>query len=108
MATQIEAHGSLEITSISGDWNYATDKPDDWPVLPRIASIQFDPGDADDQLTITDGNDGGPRRVFFNCEDAYDQRIKYFHGSRMVPYIDYSESSFSAGHRVVIELWRDE
>lgn len=107
MATELELNGVLEITSIAADWDYRASKPSNWPDHPRIASIQFDPGAADDVLLIKEQSDGGPQRFFSRCENTYDQRIKYFHGARVMPYIDFSECTLSANHKVTIELWRE-
>lgn len=107
MATELELNGCLEITGIAADWDYKASKPSHWPEKPQIASIQFDPGAADDALMVREQNAGGPQRFHCLCQDTYDQRCKYFHGSRITPYIVFSESAFSAGAKVTIELWRD-
>jgi hypothetical protein len=108
VATQVELNGVLEITSISADWDYKASKPAGWPNRPQIASVQFNPGAADDELMIREQESGGPERFFSKCENAYDQRCKYYFGNRIIPYIVFSESTLSAGHKVVIELWRGD
>lgn len=107
MATLIELNGCLEITGIADDWEYRNDKPSSWPDHPRINSIQFDPGAADDVLVVNEQKAGGPQRFFAKCQDTYDQRCKYYHGARMLPFIDFSACTLSAGHKVTIELWRE-
>lgn len=107
MATELELDGCLEISGIAADWDYNSSKPANWPARPRINSIQFDPGAADDILLIKERDEGGPQRFYANCENTYDQRCKYYHGTRVVPFIDFSECALSAGHKVTIELWRD-
>jgi hypothetical protein len=107
MATVLERNGTLQITEISADWDYKTNKPDSWPERPRLTSIRFNPGAADDELYIAEQNDGGPEVFYSKCQSVYDQRVEYYHGQRVVPYIDFSLCSFSAGHKVVIKLWRD-
>lgn len=107
MATENELNGCLEITSIAADWNYRTSKPDSWPEHPRLASIQFNPGAADDELYVAEELSTGPERMYVKCENAYDQRIKYFHGSRVQPFIVFASSTLSSGHKVTIELWRE-
>jgi len=106
MATANELNGCLEISGIAADWDYKASKPANWPDHPKIASIQFDPGAADDVLVIVEQWDLGPQRFYAKCNDVYDQRCKYYHGSRMIPYIDFSACTLSAGHKVTIELWR--
>ena len=107
MATALERDGCLEITGIAADWDYNSNRPPGWPVKPRIMSIEFDPGAADDVLLIKERDAGGPQRFYAMCENTYDQRCKYFHGCRVVPFNDFSECALSAGHKVTIELWRD-
>jgi len=108
MATQSESLGGLVITGIAADWDYIASKPPFWPNLPRIASIQFDPGAAADVLIVKDGSDAGPVRCSLGPVDGQgDQRIKYFFGARFIPYIDFSDCTLSANHRVIIELWSE-
>jgi len=106
MATTLEQEGCLEITGIVGDWDYATEKPDSWPDNPRLASISLHPGGAD-VLIVRQRRVGAVRRVHWSCADTNDDRVKYFHGTRVVPFIDESECTLNAGHVVIIELWRE-
>jgi hypothetical protein len=107
MADVIELNGKLEITSIAADWNYRTSKPDSWPDFPRLASIKFNPGAANDKVKICEESDGGPEIFYVSCSDVNDQRVEYYHGQHATPYIDFSASTLSAGHKVVIKLWRE-
>ena len=107
MATENEKNGILEITGIVGDWNYEDSKPDTWSSRPRLCSIRFNPGAASDKLLVTEQVASGPEIFYARCADANDQRIEYYHGSRYTPFIDFSGSTLSAGHKVVIKLWRD-
>ena len=106
-ATPKEEDGCLELTAIDANWVYADSKPSNWPAIPRLMSIEFHPGAIDDELIVLQRKAGGVQRFHVKCENLYDQRIKYFHGSRVMPYIDYDNSTLSAGHMVVIELWRE-
>jgi len=108
MATELEADGCLELTSIAADWDYTVSKPATWPALPRLNSIEFHPGAASDRLIVKQRRNTGPARFDSGVvESAGDSRIKYFHGTRVVPYIDDTASTLSANHKVVIELWRE-
>jgi hypothetical protein len=108
MTTENELRGGLELTEIAADWDYSASRPPNWPNLPRISSIHFDPAAANDKLVVKDGTEDGPRRcVLGPCDNANDQRIKYFHGARLSPFIDFSECVLTAGHRVTIELWSE-
>ena len=106
MATVIAEDGCMEITGIVADWDYAASKPDDWPDNPRLASISYHPGGAD-EFVVRQRRVGAVRRIHWTCADANDDRVKYFHGVRCVPFIDLSECTLNAGHVVIIELWRD-
>jgi len=107
MATENERDGTLEITSIAADWDYKSSKPTGWPEFPRLVSIQFNPGAGADKLTVKEEDDIGPMIFYSECESVKDQRVKYFHGVRKIPYIDYSDCTLSSGHSVIIELWRE-
>ena len=108
MTTQIDLNGCLDISEITADWDYEVSKPLNWHNRPRLLSIEFHPGSASDRMVIKESRADGPVR-FDNGEvdSASDSRIKYFHGVRATPYIDYSECTLSAGHRVIIETWRE-
>jgi len=106
MASTKERDGALEISNISANWDYATEKPGHWPEIPRIASISYHPGGAD-IFIVRQRDAAGVRRMQATTADIYDDRIKYFHGSRVVPFINYGECTLNLGHLVVIELWRD-
>jgi hypothetical protein len=106
MATEVELGGKLELTAIAADWDYRASKPASWPIYPSLLSISFHPGAADDKLVVKHQSDGGPTIMNVTCENAYDDRIEYFHGTKARPYIDFSASVFSAGHKVIMQLWR--
>lgn len=108
MTTTIEEDGAIEISGISEDWDYKSEKPNNWSDNPRLSSIEFHPGAASDRCIFRQKSIGGIRRFDSNpAESDNDSRIKYFHGSRVVPYLKYSECTFAAGAYVTIELWRD-
>jgi len=46
----------------------------------------------------------GPEIFNALCADAYDQKIKYFHGENKKPFLDFAEGVYTAGTRVIIEL----
>ncbi len=108
MATEVVKDGTLEITAIAADWDYrAWDwKANGWPAYPRLASIEYHPGGAD-TFVVKHRDDGGPTRFFGRCQSSNDSRIKYLHGSRLMPYLDFSECTLNAGHKLIFELWRE-
>ena len=101
--------GTIEITDLTADWVYENSKPDDWPNQnPRMLSIEFHPGSANDRCVVKQKTEDGPTRFDSNYTDSQsDSRIKYFMGTRCEPFIDYSECVVSAGHKIIMELWRD-
>lgn len=107
-ATELETDGCLILTAIDADWDYKASKPGNWPDIPRLNSIEFHPGAASDRMIIKQvGDDGATRFDSGEVESAGDSRIKYFHGVRVVPYVDYGDCTLSEGHKVIIELWRE-
>jgi len=87
----------IEITSLVADYDHGS--------VERIASIIFIPGATDDVLVVKDGSDTGPTVMYVKCADTYDQRVKYFYGQALQPYIDFSECTLSTGHKILIARW---
>jgi len=107
-ATQLETDGCLILTAIDADWSYKASRPATWPELPRISSIEFHPGSTSDRMIIKQGGENGATRFDSGeTQNAGDSRIKYFHGTRVMPFIDYGDCTLSEGHKVIIELWRE-
>jgi hypothetical protein len=67
MATENELNGIVEISAIAADWDYKASKPASWPNSPRLVSIKFVPGAADDKLVIKEQSDGGPTIFYAPC-----------------------------------------
>ena len=107
-ATELETDGCLILTAIDGDWSYRVSKPNTWPDVPRISSIEFHPGAASDRMIIKQGGPNGATRFDSGiAQNAGDSRIKYFHGTRVTPFVDFGDCTLSEGHKVIIELWRE-
>lgn len=106
-ATQKEKNGVLTLTAFDADWYYKDSKPEGWPDHPRLLSIKFYPGAANDELFIYEEQDADVDCFYAKCENTYDQRVEYYHGARALPFIDYTNSTLSSGHKVVIKLWRE-
>lgn len=122
MATTTITEGTIEIESIAADWdmlvsggltnyksaaNIAAGKRGDntdWSDGPRTNYIQFNPGAADDKLVIKQRTAAGAVIFEASSTDANDQQRAYYYGKRQLPYIDYSECTLSAGHKVIIGL----
>lgn len=71
----------------------------------KLNSIEFIPGATDDVLIVRNGGTTGAIIFKVKCENDYDQRIKYFHGTRYCPCILYSECTLSPGHLVIVTRW---
>ena len=104
---------SIEIEGIDADWYLSKASENglgefgDSGVMVR--SIEFNPGAANDLLVIKNsktGAEGDATEWYVKCSADTDQRVKYYgdRGKRMWPFIDYSECTFSSGHKVIIEL----
>ena len=103
MATEVKEGLSVEVNTIVADW--------DWGVSgstldknPKLAAITFVPGAADDVLVVKDGSDAGPVIMMATCLTT-DEKVQYFHGARKRPYVDFGDCTFTAGHKVLIDLW---
>jgi len=94
----------VELSSIDSDWTWtsiygASDHGQ------YLMSIIFKPGAADDKLSIKEASATGPE-IFpsIKCLDEYDVKVKYYYGAKYRPYLDYSDSTISAGGEVIIEF----
>ena len=103
MATTVKEGSSVEVNTIVGDWDWGVSgntKDKD----PKLASITFVPGSANDKLVVKDGSDAGPV-IFSGLCLTVDEKVQYYHGARKRPLIDFNLCVFSAGHKVLIDLW---
>lgn len=107
MTTENIRHGVIELTAISADWDYRASVPTGWPNHPRIMSMQFNPAASGDKIYVRDEDENGPVVFEVTADSSDDQRIKYFHGTRAMPYVDFSECILTAGHKLIIDLWRE-
>lgn len=88
---------NIEITSLSSNFDHGK--------VERFASISFSPGAANDELVVRDGSASGPTIFHVICSAATDQRVKYLHGQACQPYINFSECTLSAGHKILLSRW---
>ncbi len=102
MANEINRVGAvINISDIDSDWLWSYTFPD-YPEI-KIQSIQFNPGAVDDHCVIKNGSDTGPPFFDVTGEDAdYDQRNKPYHGAKLMPVLDFSDGTYSAGSSVQI------
>lgn len=71
-----------------------------------VNSITVFPGSSDDTFSLKEGSTTGPHLLYLTCEKIDDQKIEYFYGQRIRPWIDISECSFAASSssRIIIKL----
>ena len=105
MATEVKRLPySVEVNSIAADWEWPTSgNPDD--INPQLESITFVPGANNDKLIVRDGSLTGPIIFHALCLDK-NEKVQYYHGNRKSPYIESSECTLNAGHKVVFDLVR--
>jgi hypothetical protein len=95
----------VQISSIDSDWDYSDTFASASDGI-YVQSIQFNPAATDDELVIKDASDTGAVIMSVKCADAYDQKIKYFYGAQIKPYLDFDQGTFTAGSSVIIHLGR--
>lgn len=96
----------IELTDIDSDWNwydtlsaFVTSK-----VGIPIHSIQFKPKATGDHCVIKNGS--GTAATLFDKEaaDQYDDKVVYFHGEELKPFLDVGDGSYNAAAKVIITL----
>ena len=105
MANDITYDGQvIELKSIDSDWNwydnltaFATSK-----VGVPIHSIQFAPATAGDHCVIKNTSGTGPTIFDKEATDKYDDKVVYFHGEELKPFLDVGDGSYNAAAKVII------
>ena len=110
MANTVTRYGPvLALTAMDSDWDWLdTLSGSSYLAGMNVGSIQFKPGATDDVLIIRNGSLTGPPIVSWKAVDAYDYKVFYCHGTKLKPFIDYSECTLSSGHAVIITQWTRE
>ncbi|RLI49220.1 MAG: hypothetical protein DRP09_20825 [Candidatus Thorarchaeota archaeon] len=88
----------IEVTwdTASGNWNIVDDLPGFAKSGLLISNIRFDPSAANDELLIREGSNTGPALFRRTADGVADQREGSFpRGSRIFPYILFSEQTFT-------------
>jgi len=91
MANLVESNGKFEINSIAADYDYEKSI--------FCKAIHFIPGAASDAISIKDKDDTGVK--FYILSTDGESRILPMYMTKIIPYIDFSESTLSAGHKVI-------
>jgi len=105
MANVIKSGGSIEVNTIGADWDYGAVYTTGRN--PKLASLTFIPGADGDKLVVKEETDAGPVIFRASCASAHDEKIKYFYGMKRRPYVDFGDCVLSAGHKFLIDLWKD-
>ena len=92
----------VTISSIDSDWSWSDTFSGRDSIL--VDSIQFTPAATDDACIIKNVSDAGASIFNAKSADAYDQKVKYFHGVPLSPVLDFSAGTFTAGSSVTIIL----
>ena len=87
---------TIEVTDIDEDLN--------WTDGVHINFIQWVPGGADDVLIIKNGAEIDDPVCYYNWAKGRNSDLpRYFYGAKIRVFIDYSECTFSAGHKLIIQ-----
>lgn len=95
--TVLQTGNVIEVNSIDSDYDLGEYKP--------IHSISFVPGAAADECVIKHGADDEAICAYLMVSSK-DEATRYFNGAQLHLYLDYSESTLSAGARLIIILQR--
>jgi len=104
MAATVNKVGrTIELTVIDADWVWSDSVPDKGIGGIPIATISFTPGAANDVMIIKEASATGPSMFEATCLTAEPRVLDYF-GVKHKPFLDFSECTLTAGHKVIILL----
>ena len=93
-ANTVTTNGKIvEVSAIDSDWNPQASY--------KIVSITFVPGAVSDACVIKNGS-ATAATVFHAISGDGEPRVAYFMGETLVPFLDFSDGTFSAGAKVII------
>jgi len=95
----------ITISAIDSDWLITDTLSKRHLGGTRVHSIQFNPAAAADKCKVLDGSASGSQLFYALCADNTDQRIKYFPEAEILPFLDFSEGTYTAGSSVVVTLY---
>jgi len=96
---------SVTITAIDSTWHYRTSYLDaKYADGIKVEYIIFSPGATDDICLIRDDASDGAILFRAKCADVYDQRIIYFAGQLIKPYLDVTEGAPNASAILTIKI----
>ena len=87
---------TIEVTDIDEDV--------EWTDGIHINFIQWVPGSQDDVLIIKNGSAVDDPVIYYNWASGPNVDLpRYFYGAKVKVFIDYSECTFSPGHKLIIQ-----
>ena len=93
-ANTVTSNGQIvEISSIDSDWDSQT--------AYDVISITFIPGAISDECIIKNGSATGAT-LFHAVSGDGEPRVQYYFGETIVPFMDFSDGTFSSGAKVII------
>jgi len=101
---------TVELSAIDADWTWSdTFDESKYENGIRINFIQFNTAAAADVCIIKDGTATGPKifKASGNAIDIVDERIVYYHGARMKPFLDVGDGAYNAAATVIINIIND-
>ena len=108
MANTINRVGNVvELSAIDTDWTWSdTFTESIYENGLRIDWIQFNTAAATDVCIIKEASATGPKifKASGNTIDTTDERIVYYHGARLKPFLDVGDGSYNASATVIICL----
>ena len=93
------SHPVISITSIDSDWDDTEAR--------RVQFIIFVPGAVDDELVMRQGTTTGPLICGKMLSTDGEARICPVNGSKVDMFLDYADSTITAGGSVTILMWED-
>ena len=103
-ATVTKGGFTINLTAIDADWTWTDSFPDKGVGGLFVNFIEFVPGALNDIMVIKEGDASGPVCFYANCAASAEPRILQFHGVPMKLFLDFSDCTLNAGHRVIIQL----
>jgi len=100
-----DVYTSFTVEAIDADWTWTDDfSQDTFAKGMPLWAVIFQPGASGDVLSLKNGsaaaNEIFPDNVLIDTAP----QVQYYGGNIMKPFIDFSECTLSAGHRIIVIL----
>ena len=105
MATFVRSGNFFEVSAIAADVNSWEIFRHKTPSIVKVKRIEFIVGNANDVLVVKQTNESGAIICKLGSSAAAESDRCYFYGGQyMEPFIDFSDCTLNAGHKVIFEL----